>query len=443
MKLKSAREFLKALYKEVGDDDIALVAGAVTYNIILAVIPFLVFVLTLLPYFIPEETVNLLIEQLQLLMPSNTAQSLTTEIERILLVERNNILVFSLAFSLWSASSAVNVILRALNKAYNVQNDERSWIHRRLLAAIGAITTAGAIFIAGAAIIGGNVTINFLQSKGFLQSPWLTTAVQTGRFLTSILLVTLVWSFLYWLLPNKSGKYRLLSVGAVVGVTIWVAASMGFSVYVSRFGNYATTYGSLAGVIISLLWVYISALALLLGAEINVTLAKWKSTGQQEPDAPIRDIWERNGNRANQIRGDHAATGDIEKASILSLLNRFMPDNDTRWRTKEEFVAEVKEALKQEVIKYKQITVNTVLAYLFFLLALLFFSVAVTVSMATVLGNWAYFITALVFVSAGYLLDKRSQSNSTDNRTKGPSPCEDAPKSTSPEVDSEGRARPK
>src|SRR5690606_12844882 len=98
------------------------------------------------------------------------------------------------------------------------------------------------------------------------------TAITWRRLPVAGLLMMFVWAVLYWALPDVQQRFRFLTPGAVVGVLIWLVASWGFSLYARNFGSYDATYGALGGVIVMLLWMYISATALLLGAEINAIL---------------------------------------------------------------------------------------------------------------------------------------------------------------------------
>src|SRR5262249_37352616 len=92
------------------------------------------------------------------------------------------------------------------------------------------------------------------------------------RFPVAGLMMMALWSFFYWVLPNMRSRFQLMTPGSIVGVLLWLAASYGFTQYVSNFGKYEAVYGTLGGVIVLLVWMWLSALAVLLGAEINKVL---------------------------------------------------------------------------------------------------------------------------------------------------------------------------
>jgi membrane protein len=164
--------------------------------------------------------------------------------------------------ALWSASGGVGYLITAVNLAYD-EEERRGFVRRKLLAlgmtlgAIAFVLLAVVLFAAGAAI-GENVP----------------TAVRIGleavRLVLAVVLIGVALAVTYRIAPSRDApQLRWVSVGAVVATVIWLVASVGFSVYVETFGNYAKTYGSLAAVVVLMLWLWLTAYAVLLGAEIN------------------------------------------------------------------------------------------------------------------------------------------------------------------------------
>jgi membrane protein len=115
------------------------------------------------------------------------------------------------------------------------------------------------------------------------------TVIAIARYPLAGLAVMVVWATLYWILPNVRPRFQLISPGAAVGVVVWLLASMGFSFYVSRFGKYEATYGTLGGIIILLVWMWLSSVVVLLGAELNKILTpaeklkKLSANGEERP----------------------------------------------------------------------------------------------------------------------------------------------------------------
>ncbi len=134
------------------------------------------------------------------------------------------------------------------------------------------------MMLAGAvlALLAGLVAVAAPALAIRLGQPW-TTLAGWLRLPLAALLMMILWATLYSVLPNARQKLRFILPGSVVGVLVWLAASMGFSFYVSHFSTFGITYGALGSIIVLLLWMWISSLALMLGAEINAVLARHHS----------------------------------------------------------------------------------------------------------------------------------------------------------------------
>jgi membrane protein len=194
--------------------------------------------------------------------------------------------------ALWSASGGVGYLITAVNLAYD-EDETRGFIRRKLLAlgmTLGAIVfvlLAVALFAAGAAI------------GEDLPTP-ARIALTAARLVLALLLITVALAVIYRLGPARDApRIRWVSVGAAVATVIWLAASIGFSIYVETFGNYAKTYGSLAAVVVLLLWLWLTAYAVLLGAEINAESEQQtvRDTTKGEP----RPLGERRAVKADSI----------------------------------------------------------------------------------------------------------------------------------------------
>jgi membrane protein len=168
--------------------------------------------------------------------------------------------------SAWAASSGVVALTHALNRAYNVK-ESRSLL-RVHLRALAATLGAGALLLAATvAAVGVPSIADRIGGPLGMTVVWL-------RLPVAGVVVAVVLAFVYWWLPNLRSKFRLVTPGSVVAVLLWVAASWAFSLYVQHFGKYGVTYGALAGVIVLMLWIWISSMAVLLGAEINKVLTQ-------------------------------------------------------------------------------------------------------------------------------------------------------------------------
>lgn len=191
-------------------------------------------------------------------------------------------LALSIAVALWSASGGVGNLVTAVNIAYDEER-KRGFVKEKLLAL--ALTIGAVVFmlLVIGLVAGVPIVLEFVGlSQGWR---WLAEAV---RWVLVAVLVMAALAVLYRVAPDREPpKFRWVSVGAVVATVLWLLASVAFSLYVTMFGSYAKTYGALAGVIVMLLWLWITSYAVLLGAEINAEAeeqtAKDSTTGPEKP----------------------------------------------------------------------------------------------------------------------------------------------------------------
>jgi membrane protein len=268
----SWKEFLTGLRGEMNKDKITDVAGGLTYYGILAMFPFLLFVVALASVIIAPSDAERLVEQLSTVAPGAVTDIVGARIRQ--LGEQSNVtlLGFGAIGALWAASGGMNALVRALNTAYDVSEGRPFWKVRGLAVLMtlvaGGLSLVAALVAVGAAPLADRVGGPLGLAIGWLRLP------------VAGLLMMFLWALLYWVLPDVEQKFKFITPGSVAGVVIWVLASWGFSKYVSNFGSYDKTYGSLAGVIVLLLWMWISSLVLLVGAEANALIEHRSEEGK-------------------------------------------------------------------------------------------------------------------------------------------------------------------
>ncbi len=257
-------EFLRALARRYQDDEVSNVAGAVTFFGVLALFPFLLFLVALAGLFIDPREADALIQQLSKVAPGDVSRILGSQIHSLSQSSSTSLLTMSVLFAVFSASSGVVALIQALNRAYGVEEKRPFWKVR--LVALGATLSAAALSLL--AIL---LALGFPAIASAVGHP-LGTLILWLRMPVAGVVMMFVWALLYYFLPDTEQAFKLITPGSVVGVVVWVLASWGFSVYVSHFGNYQATYGALGGIIVMLLWMWISSQVVLIGAEINAIL---------------------------------------------------------------------------------------------------------------------------------------------------------------------------
>lgn len=259
-------EFLKRTGKRIGEDRCSGFAAETAYYFLFALFPFLLFLVTLLG-FIPFPGLDeRIMHALAGVIPEQAAALVKTNVSRIVGNRHGGLLSFGILLSLWTASTAVVALSEGLNAALRIK-ESRSFVKLRATAILIVVCFSFFIAVSLALLMFGQSIGSAIAGKlglGTLFSalwPW-------ARWSISVILALLAFSGLYRFAPNAE-KGRRLVPGALFAVAVWFAASAGFSFYVSNFGSYDKTYGSVGAVIVLLTWLYLSGLIIMVGGEIN------------------------------------------------------------------------------------------------------------------------------------------------------------------------------
>ncbi|WP_402463637.1 YihY/virulence factor BrkB family protein [Isoptericola aurantiacus] len=265
----------KGAFREFGDDQCTDLAAALTYYAVLASAPALLALISVLGLvadaeaavdsvmntvadFLPEETLGV-VEPLVDNAASSTGAGLT--------------LILGVVLALWSASGYVGAFARAMNRIYEVDEGRPIWKLRPVMLGVTVITVLLAALIVASLVLSGPVATAVGSAVGL--GDVALTVWSIAKWPVALLLVVIVVALLYHLTPNvRQPKFRWISVGAAVAILVWILASAAFGFYVSAFGSYGSTYGTLGGVIVFLLWLWITNLALLFGAELDAELER-------------------------------------------------------------------------------------------------------------------------------------------------------------------------
>lgn len=266
--MKKVIAFVKQLYHRILEDDIFGLAAQLAYFFLLSLLPFLLFLLTLIGYFpIEEEAV---IDLISTYAPTQIGDLIQTNVSVLVNQQNGGLLSLSIIGTLWAASNGVNALMRAFNKAYEV-NEDRSFITARVIAIILTIAMVAIICIALLLPVFGRMIGVYLFSFFGLSDDF-TSIWETLRWLISSIIFFIVFLALYKLAPNKKVYFKTAIWGALFATVFWQIVSLGFSYYVSTMGNYSATYGSLGAVIVLMIWFYISGIIIMIGGAINATI---------------------------------------------------------------------------------------------------------------------------------------------------------------------------
>lgn len=267
------KSFTRIFFKQLKTDPILDWAATLAYYFMLSIFPLLIFMLALIPYF--NLDVDMIYSFINDYVPENLAELLSTTILEVINEPQGGLLSFGILATIWSASNGMNALIRAVNRSYNIE-ETRGFLRLR---GLSILLTIGMIIVIVATLllpVFGNLIITGLERFSLLPHD-IAVILNILRWIIGIGLMTLVLMLLYWIGPNIKLKLSQVIVGAVVATIGWQIISFAFSTYVSNFGNFTATYGSLGGVIILMLWFFLTGLILVIGGELNATLYLHKS----------------------------------------------------------------------------------------------------------------------------------------------------------------------
>ena len=278
------REFLQQLRERIFADEVFGHAAQIAYYFFLSLFPMLLFLTTLLGFFAQQGSALRanLINYLATVMPASASALIAATLDEISRGAGGGKLSFSLLATLWAASSGVESLVAALNKAYGV-TEGRSYWRVKLTALLLTVGLAVLVNVALVLIFYGNELGHTLQARLGLGATFLTIW-RLGQWPLIVACVLLTFNVLYYFAPDRRGAgWRWFTTGACVALFLWLLVSFLFRLYLARFDNYNKTYGSLGAVIVLLLWLYFMGAAIIIGAQINRLLsAPSKTSGDTE-----------------------------------------------------------------------------------------------------------------------------------------------------------------
>jgi membrane protein len=275
------------VWQEIGDDEIVDRAAALSYYFVFALFPMLLFLTALLGMVPNARLMDQLMEYLAGALPPDAASLTSRVLNEIVRGAHGGLVSVGALAALWAASAGMDSIRTALNAAYDVV-DPRSWWKRRLMA-IGLTIVFAGFTLTGLTllVLGPEIAAGIAHSMGL--GSIFTSIWNTIRWPLALLLALIGVGLVYYLAPALRQRWYWVTPGSTVAVAGWLLASAGLRFYVTRFANFNATYGSIGGAMLLLLWLYMTGLMLLVGAEVNAEIAKAaRSRAQAAPDRERR-----------------------------------------------------------------------------------------------------------------------------------------------------------
>jgi membrane protein len=263
------RELATRTLKEANADNALGLAAQLAYYFLLSLVPAIVCIVALAS-FLPPQTIQEFVDSMRRVAPGDVIDIVREQLTALAGRSNQGVFTFGLLFALWSSSAAMVGMIDALNRAYDIE-EGRPWWKVRLIAI--ALTIGAAVLIVFAfalVLIGPTLADQMAAVMGVGQL--FATMWKVLQWPVVFALVTVGLGLVYYFGPDAEQDWEWVTPGAVLGTMLWLVASLAFKLYATQFGNYNETYGSLGGVIVLMLWLYLSGLAMLVGAEMNAEI---------------------------------------------------------------------------------------------------------------------------------------------------------------------------
>jgi membrane protein len=274
---RTAREFVR--------DDCFGLAAQLAYYFFLALFPALLFLLGLASFFSLASVSDQVVGALSPVAPPDVLSIIREQMQRMSDSDDGGILTLGVLGALWSSSAAIVSIIGALNRAYDIE-DERPWWRTRLLSIALTLALATLIIVSFLLVLIGPTLAESVASRLGLGAvfEWTWKILQWP---VAFALVTIAIGVVFYFGPDAEQQWEWVTPGAVLATALWLLASLVFKVYIANFADYAAAYGTIGGVIVLMLWFYVSGLAVLAGAEMNAEIEHasphGKNPGEKRP----------------------------------------------------------------------------------------------------------------------------------------------------------------
>ena len=271
--------------KEFIDDEMSTYASALAYQMLFSLFPFILFLIALIGFLHLPDFFSWLRLQSELVLPPQALEQVNPVIDQ-LQQSKGGLLSVGIVIALWTASAGVRLMMSAMNAAYDVPEGRPVW-KRIPLSIFYTIGIAGMLLAAAALMVLGPQVMEWIAAQVGMQE-FIVTLWTIVRWPAIVVLMMVAVALIYYVMPDVKQKFKFITPGSVLAVVVWIIASLGFGYYVKTFADYNAMYGSIGAIIVLLLYFYISAAVLLLGAEMNAVIehmsAEGKDPGEKDFD---------------------------------------------------------------------------------------------------------------------------------------------------------------
>jgi membrane protein len=250
---------------------ISVRANAISYSFIIAFVPAVLFLFTLIPYIPVSGLEDSIMKTLEELIPREAFVALRSTIQDIISNQHTGLLSFSFLVSLYFASNGVLAIMNAFNQTSH-SIESRSVIKKQLVAFVLVFILALNMIVSGAALALTSVVLYFIEAKGIISDNFTLFLLKAGEWIIILLTSLIAFSSIYYMAPAKKRIFPFFSAGSVLASLLSVITFKVFTIFIENFSNYNKFYGSLGTMIMIIVWINLTALMLLIGFELNASI---------------------------------------------------------------------------------------------------------------------------------------------------------------------------
>lgn len=298
-------DFLKKVYAEAMAEDIVSNAAQIAFYFIFALFPLLLFLLSLFGLVLgsAEDMRQELFVYLREIIPASAVTLIEQTLSEVVQESSGGKLTFGFLLALWSASAGIDSVRIVLNDVYDLEETRPWWRYKLVSVFLTLALTVLVIFVIATIFYGSSFLTSVFASTGLESSAPVIANILS--FILILAAMLLAFAFLYAFVPNHEPfAWKWITPGAVAAVVLWLVFSFGFRIYLAYFDSYAATYGSLGAIIILLLWLYLTALVILIGGVINSIADKISAGKGDEAGKPDTEAEEMAADNADKKKQD-------------------------------------------------------------------------------------------------------------------------------------------
>jgi membrane protein len=264
-------------FQEIAREALLNKASSLSYNFLLAIFPGIIFLFTLIPYIPVENFQEQLLSFIALLLPDDAYTAIQSTVEDIVTKQNSGLLSFGFLAAIIFATNGIHSLMLAFNKSSLVV-ESRSWFKQRMVAVFLSMMVVIALTVGMTILTVSGYIFSYLKDDlGLLEGYWIHIATIT-RWLILIGIYFFTVSFLYKYGPSAARKWKLFSPGATLATILAILTMWGFAYYINHFNTYNKLYGSIGTLIVIMVWLYLNSLILLIGFELNASIALSKQS---------------------------------------------------------------------------------------------------------------------------------------------------------------------